>query len=1393
MHRTLLLAASIFTALAITPAESAEAPLVPVGFARVDVTPETPVRLGGYGNRREESEGVAQKLHARAIAIGDSVLVAVDSIGLPAAIVEEVAARLKKSHNLPRERLAVCATHSHTAPYVNGVVPLIFGEPIPTAHQANLDRYAAFLTDRIAKAAAEALADRKPARLSWAEGKVGFAMNRRVIENRLWVKFGENTAGPVDHSLPVLIAKSPDGTLRGVVANYACHCTTFTGPDNRIHGDWAGVAAEILEGKHPGAVALITIGCGGDANPSPRIAPLIEQARIHGQTLASEVERFLDSGKPLSAPPVCKLERFDLPLAPIPPKEEWERRAEGKNRPAFFAKLMLERLSRGEKVPTTVPYSAQAWTFGNDLAMVFLAGEVVVDYSLRLKKELDGKRLWVTAYANDLPCYIASKRMAAEGGYEVEQSMYSYDRAAPLAPEVEDLIITRVRGMVPQSFVSASRPALPGALSPAESLATLRTRPGFQVELVAAEPLVQDPVDIAWGPDGRMWVVEMADYPLGIDGKGKPGGRVRVIADTDGDGKYDRSDLFLDGLPFPSGVMPWRKGVLITAAPSLLYAEDTNGDGKADVVTPLFSGFIEGNQQHRVNGPRWGLDGWVYLANGDSDGKIRSVKTGAEIDIRGRDLRVNPDTGAMEALTGRAQFGRNRDDWGRWFGCNNSRPLWHYVLDDQDLRRNPYLLPPKPIVEVPEVPGAAPVFPASRTVARFNDVDRANRFTSACGTNLYRDDLLNGLNGNAFIAEPVHNLVSRLVLTPEGVSFVGKRAPGEERAEFLASTDGWFRPTAVHTGPDGALYVVDMYRQVIEHPQWIPADWQKELDLRAGHDRGRIYRIVPTKAERRAVERLDTFDTKKLVAALDSPNGWQRDTAQQLLTWTADRDAAEPLRKLARSSERPLARLQSLCTLDTVGVLEAEDVVRALADSHPEIRRQGVRVARKFAASPTVTAKLLTLLDDPAPGVRLELAAALGEFPPETAGPAIAALFAKPGLDEYTLASGLSSITAKNIDFALTAALGMKEWPAAEGLFRMAAILGEAGTVTRAAEAIGPPSGDSAPSWKLAALAGLLDGLDARQQGARPQLAQVDAWLARARTVAAREEATEAERIAAVRLLTRKGDAGIPEVPLFLALLGPRNPPAVQEQALASIVRVGSADAADRLVAGWKTYGPKLRPRVAETLVAREAWAERLLGAIEAGKIPAGQVDAAARQRLLRSRNVLRERAEKLFAGGNSDRVKLVEQYLASLPKSGDVERGRAVFLKNCAACHRVQDQGHAVGPDLAMMTDKPADWFLTAILDPNRAVEDRYAEYLAVTEDGRSFTGVLTSETGVAVTLKGPEGKEQTLSRRDLETLSASGRSPMPDGLEREITPPMMADLFAYLATLRPPGAPAP
>jgi putative membrane-bound dehydrogenase-like protein len=948
----------------------------------------------------------------------------------------------------------------------------------------------------------------------------------------------------------------------------------------------------------------------------------------------------------------------------------------------------------------------------------------------------------------------------------------------------------------------------PEAKTAEASRRSIRTRPGFEVELVAAEPLVQDPVAFAWGPDGKLWVVEMGDYPLGVDGKGAPGGRVKYLEDTHGDGKYDKATLFLDGLHYPTGVLPWHKGVLITCAPDILYAEDTDGDGKADKVVSLYTGFQPGNPQHRINGLVWGLDNWLYCANGDSGGRVRSVKTGAEVEMRGRDLRVRPDDGGMEAESGQSQFGRSRDDWGDWFGCNNSNPMYHYVLSDHYLRRNPHVAAPELRLPVSVTPGAARVYPISRTLPRFNDPGAANHFTSACSVIVYRDELFGpAFANNTFVSEPVHNLIHRELMTPEGVSFKSRRAPDEQESEFWASSDNWTRPTTIQTGPDGALWVADMYRAVIEHPEWIPPDWQKRLDLRAGSDKGRIYRIYPVGTRPRSIPRLDRLDTAGLVAALDSPSGWQRDTAQQMLLWRHDKAAVPLLEKQAAESTRSLCRLHALCTLDGLGELRPAVLRRALADAHPGVRRHAVRLCEgRLAGEDALGTALLERVEDADAQVQLQLACTLGEWDDAPSGPALARLALRSGEDRYLLTAVLSSVNGKNLEPLLRTVLaagGGKEAPPAalvENLLRQALALNDSRATVRLLEAVAAPEKGRYAPWQLAAVAGLLDALDQRgtplarlQKEGSPELQAalrpLGDLFAAARSLAGDEKAPEAERAVAVRLLGRGPDRQKEDVTALADLLVPQTGEELQAAAVGALGALRDPRVPEVLLAGWKGYGPGLRSRVLDVLLARQEWAPALLDAVERKQVLAAEVDAAHRQRLLQHKLVgIRERSAKAFAGAvDPDRQKVVEAYRSALALTGDAARGRQLFTKTCATCHQLGDLGQQVGPDLASVGDKSPEGLLIAMLDPNRAVEARYVNYTAITKNGRSFTGLLLSETGNSLTLVGTDGKKQVLLRGELDELSSTGKSLMPEGLEKDLKPQDVADLIAFVRSASP------
>jgi putative membrane-bound dehydrogenase-like protein len=958
-----------------------------------------------------------------------------------------------------------------------------------------------------------------------------------------------------------------------------------------------------------------------------------------------------------------------------------------------------------------------------------------------------------------------------------------------------------------RSFNELLEGVTPSAKTPQASLRSIRTRPGFAVELVAAEPLVQSPIAFAWGADGKLWVVEMGDYPLGLDNKGKPGGRVKYLEDTDGDGKYDKVTIFLDGLSFPTSVLPWRKGVLVTCAPDILYAEDTKGTGKADVRVSLYTGFVPGNPQHRVNGLVWGLDNWIYCANGDSGGKVKSVKTGATIDLRGRDLRIRPDDGGIDAQAGQTQYGRNRDDWGNWFGCNNSNPMWHFALADHYVRRNPHLAAPDPRVPVSVTPGASPVYPISRTLPRFNDPHTANHFTSACSVVVYRDELFGPAFANStFVSEPVHNLIHREIMTERGVTFTSRRAPDEQKSEFLASSDNWFRPTSIQTGPDGALWVADMYRAVIEHPEWIPLDWQKRLDLRAGQDKGRIYRVYPVGAKLRRIPRLDRLDTAGLVAALDSPNGWQRDTAQQLLLWRKDAAAVPLLEKLTTDCQRPLGCLHALCALDGLNALTPAVLRKALADPHPGVRRHAIRLCEgRLVKSPELGEELLKRVGDEDAHVRLQLAYALGEWDDARAGDALGQLALRDAGDRFLTAAIMSSVNRKNLDRVLLAVMkgSAKSPPPAalvENLLRLANAFGDKKAMVTLLKTVSAPEKGRYAPWQFTALAGLLDALDERgtpltrlrkdgSEELKAALKQVSGLFETARTAMTDDKVTKDEKLRAMRLLGRGLDHQQTDLAVLADLLVPQTPDDLQDAAITALGRLHSPRVPELLLRGWKGHAPAQRERVLDVLLGRNEWLSALLEAIERKEVLAAEINAVRRQRLLTHRTAdVRKRAAKLFADSvNADRQKVIDAYQSVLTLSGNVKRGAEVFRKQCAACHQLGGVGNVVGPDLASMGDKSPQALLIAVLDPNRAVEARYVGYTATTKSGRVYSGVLISETGNSITLAGSDGKTNTILRNDLDELTSSGKSAMPEGLEKEIKPQELADLIAHIRSVGP------
>ncbi len=1351
------------------------------GFSRVDVTPTEPVRMAGYGSRDHPSEGIDTPLYVRCFAIQNQtnnhpqLIISVDTIGLPGSMTRELAEKIKNDQGIERENIVFCSTHTHCGPDLISELSNIFANQLSDQEVAAGKRYKQQLKAGILKAVDLALNKLAPAKLSYAVGKAEFAANRRVLTNGRWTGFGVQPDGPVDHTVPVLRVTDDEDNVRGVIFNYACHGTTLGGDHYNINAEWSGYAATNLEAQNSGAVALCTIGCGADANPEPRGS--LDAAKLHGRTLAAEVQRVVGGEmKPIDAPLECRFDyaalSFDLPT-----QEELEARTKQSNPQAKrHAEQLLRILEEHHRLPATHPVPIQSWQFGDQLTMIFLAGEVVVDYALRFKKTLDDPNLWVTAYANDVLGYIASERIRNEGGYEYDRSGVYYGLPGPWATGTEDLLVSRVEELL------RSRGRSRG-IDAEQALDSFQLTAGYKIELVAAEPLVQDPINIAFDAQGRLWVVEMGDYP-----EGENGGRVKTLTDSDGDGVFDQATVFLSDLPYPTGALPWRDGVLISSAPDILFARDTSGDGKADDLKKLYTGFQLANPQHRINGFTYGLDHSLHLASGDNLGKLKSELTGDTVDASGHDVQIWPDSGRIDVTSGRTQYVRSRNDWGEWFGNDNSRPMYHFPIDDMYLKRNPHISYSGNNKQLFDPPVAPPVFPITAATERFNDLFAANRFTSACSAIVARSPQFAVAPQDdrdvAFICEPVHNLVHRAVLQPKGATYEATRSSQESNSEFIASSDPWFRPVRAMVGPDDQLYIVDMYRETIEHPEWIPEAWQAQLDLRAGSDRGRIYRVSANESQTNSIRRFDQLSSEQLVQQLHSPNGALRDLAQQ---WMIERDdpvATPQLIQLAGDNSNPRARVHALSILEVRQQLPTSVLLSALEDSHPGVLLVAIQIAEsRLDSEPEILQRLAKTAQQSDLRVVLRTALALGQTEAPAAGKILAQIASSGELDPW-VARAVSSSARHHAPAILTELL--IESPSSDSppeLLTDLLITAQAGGVDIAAE-FGEifTSSQAEFQTQLKLAASFATGL----RSAKPEtVAKLFRPLyGRAIAVAKNENENEAHRCEALQLVGIGIESAEQEKELLFELLVPSTPISVQQQAIDRLNRFSDKETCDAMIERWPSMSKSVRDHCVTKMLQRRPWTEQLLSALESKAIPVRDLTAAARQQLTHTGSrSMRVRAQRVTrTSGTVEKQALVRKYLSELTSNRNLQKGEVLFKQHCAVCHVANGQEQAVGASLDNLTDRSDQALVTAILDPNRAVDPKFQSYVIQTDDDRILVGAIEQEAGQSITLAHADGKRTTLRRQEIAQMKNSGVSLMPEGMEEVLKPEAMRDLIGYL-----------
>lgn len=1449
-----------------------------------------PVWVSG-GIVAAKGERVIDPLFARSLVLeqgDDSIAVCVvDSLAVPASIVLRAKAIVSEQIGIPSDRILISATHAHSAPCVMGA----HGTPVQ-------EDYAEQLPGWIAESIVNAYARR-------VDAQVGYAVTNadRYIYCRHWIMEPGHAGGvlfsgrdgniammnpghenpfkirqtaEVDRSIPVLSVQTIDGRPLSVLASF---CTHYAGAP-ALSSDYFGVVAQELERKlsrdtSAPFVGIMANGTSGDANcidfsrpaqpfnhrevgkyVAQRILDLIPAMTYQSNvTVDGQLENITVNARVADAEELQQAEAYvatkmrgrspsDNPLPsndPLPSNIEENYARET---------VLLSKMPRTRDLPL------QALRIG-DMVIAGYPNETFNATGFAVRARSPFAVTMNIGLANEYAGYLPTADQFPLGGYTSWRARTSCleERAEAMVVEgvnrcVQSLAAKHFLGWAhanaltdkndrPGDELVRSTPST--AVSPTESLNHFVVDPLQRIELAASEPNVIDPVAIRFDDRGDLWVVEMRDYPNPIDPT-KPTGRIRVLRDENLDGIFEADRLFADGLLMPTGLQFHRDGVLVTVGGELWFLRDTDGDGRSDDQKIWLQGFAAENPQLRVNDPDFGIDTKLYLANGLRSSRIASGDQ--TVSIGGSDVRYDVRTGKAEAITGPSQFGMSWDRFGNRYFCSNRNPCDTVLLESDFAARSP-LVGLAPMTESVLPAGErSTVHPLVNAWTTSNL--HAGQFTAACGLLISDSQHLPSASlGNALTCEPTGSLVHRV-----GLGRIRGKTIAEEPArdhEWLASRDPWFRPVNLEEGPEGGIYVVDMHRAVIEHPDWVPDELKHRVDARWGDDSGRIYRVV-----RHDAPRIDPIfqqlrdrplrgrSSSELVDALNHPNEWVRKNAARILNERDEPEVESLLLKYCRRNIHSPGFLRGIYLLQSRGAWD-----RGLIELYTTWL-DDPKSSEEAIADPALRAALWRASPSPDLGTLGLYASAWGAIADGTAEELIACVQSAPVLSEASKSDraflapfverasasaddphvllAISAVVRENLvrftgeflDAAQTK-LDQKKmvvniaWPAIRKWVSLIARPDDTAWIQIRdkwySEAMKRLALEGMPSeadrrmivepqlrLALAVAVGIASSSDRAWLAKHPEF--WDRWI----SVLHRSEISEPLKSEILELLSQSVS---PEQSMQCATAladwtSRTTEPSMLRRSLSAWAKHADPSITVWILDRWDGATPTLRSEMFQALRGRPERMAAWLDRVEQGGASLNTLDATQLQSLRQIEGELQPRIHKLLEGRtNTNRQQVIDRYAVALSQSDlasvDMVRGKQLFSQHCAACHRVDGVGSAVGPDISDSRTQLPMQLLVSILDPNRAIDNNYFRITVRMTDGAIHDGIVVEESSQHLTLRNQNNPAMVLSKPEIDTIKSSGVSLMPEGIEAQIDETLMVDLIGYIKNWRYVGGEAP